>query len=234
MIKIINKTNVIIQCRYNSKRLLGKAIYPLSGIPMLVFLIRRLKECLPENYYQVILATTNNPYDDIVHEWGKSEHILVIRGDENDVLKRYIQTLQKFPAETVVRVTADNPLTCPEILKWLVEESKTNNADYVFCKNLPYGVASDIFSYNLLTSLDKKVLLTEEREHINLHVLNNINQYNVIFRNATGYIARPDLNMTVDTKNDWNHINKLFGKDEKKPWKITISEAIKRMDNASI
>ncbi|KPA11211.1 Spore coat polysaccharide biosynthesis protein SpsF [Candidatus Magnetomorum sp. HK-1] len=227
-------TIVVIQCRYSSSRLLGKAVYPLSGIPMLIFLIRRLKISLPENLFQIILATTNNSTDDIIYVWGKSENIPVVRGDEKDVLKRYIQTLKEYPAQTIVRVTADNPLTCPEIIKCLVKKQQEQNADYAFCENLPYGTASDIFSYNLLVSLDKEIVSAIEREHINLHVLNNIKKFKVTFTNATGKMARPDLNMTVDTISDWYRVKALFDQNEKEPWKITLSEAIKRMDKSSL
>lgn len=34
---------IIIQCRFSSTRLPGKVLYPLNGLPILVFLIRRIK-----------------------------------------------------------------------------------------------------------------------------------------------------------------------------------------------
>jgi len=41
------------------------------------------------------------------------------------------------------------------------------DAEYVQCENLPYGTASDVFSYELLTSLNREITQDEEREHIN-------------------------------------------------------------------
>jgi len=51
---------VVIQCRYNSTRLPGKAMMLLGGIPMLSFLLKRLKAGLPEERFKIILATTED------------------------------------------------------------------------------------------------------------------------------------------------------------------------------
>ncbi|NWH04943.1 cytidylyltransferase domain-containing protein [Desulfobacter latus] len=71
----MKKNNIIIQCRFLSSRLPGKAMYPLRGIPILVFLIRRLKHFLSEEYFRLILATSDLSQDDPVAAWAKYEGI---------------------------------------------------------------------------------------------------------------------------------------------------------------
>ena len=111
---------VVIQCRYNSTRLPGKAMMLLGGIPMLSFLLKRLKAGLPEERFKIILATTEDAADDIIANLGEEEEAEVLRGEEYDVLKRYLRCLEAFPADIVVRVTADNPFTCPEVIECAV------------------------------------------------------------------------------------------------------------------
>ena len=225
---------IIIQCRYNSSRLLGKALYPITNIPLLIFLIRRLKESLMNSPFRIILATSDHKDDDIIDEWGKIENIAVVRGPKDDVLKRYIQTVEVFHSDTIVRVTADNPLTCPEIIKWLVNEQQNNCLDYVFCTNLPYGTGVDVFSLSIIKYLDKKVLTNEEREHISLHILNNKKKFKTLFPQVSDKRARPDIRLTVDTIEDWVRLNELFDINEKAPWRISLVEAIKRVDTNTI
>ncbi len=234
MLRMKTQVLVVIQCRNNSVRLPGKALYPLCGIPMLAFLIRRLRAVLDENEYRIVLATTSLQQDDAVAAWASEEGVQVVRGEENDVLKRYIQCLAVHPSETVVRATADNPLTCPEILKWHVWEMKDKNAEYVQCNNLPVGVGVDVFAADLLKHLDKVVVKPDEREHINLHILRHPSEYEAFSPNVESGLARPDLRMTVDAMEDWLHINSLFSRDEIEPWKITLREAIERMDKVTL
>ena len=234
MLIMKNEVLIVVQCRYNSIRLQGKALYPLAGIPILVFLLRRLQAGLPANTYRIVLATTELQQDNVLAAWGWEEGVAVFRGDEDDVLKRYIGCLKHFPAAAVVRVTADNPLTCPETLKRLVLEKESRDIGYVHCNNLPYGVEVDIFSPDLLKHLDREVTEPEEREHINLHILRNQDKYKTLYINIEGELARPDLRMTIDTMEDWHSIESLFSPREKEPWNIPLREAIARMDKRSV
>ncbi|KPA15166.1 spore coat polysaccharide biosynthesis protein SpsF [Candidatus Magnetomorum sp. HK-1] len=220
---------IVIQSRYNSKRLYGKALYPICGLPLISFLIKRLKYNLPADYI-IVLATTENKEDDILVEWANHEKINVFRGHENDVLKRYIDCLNLFSSKTIVRVTGDNPLTCPKIIEWLISKKIDNKLDYIFCENLPYGVGVDIFHSDTLIQLDKKTDLKDEREHINLHILRNLQNFKTAFPKAEDRLDRPDLRMTVDTIDDWININRLFFNDKAISYNISLIEAIKIMD----
>ena len=226
----MNKVLVVVQCRFNSSRLPGKALYPIAGVPMLTFLLRRLKAGLPENRFTVMVATTEHQPDDIVAAWGLAEKAALCRGEEDDVLKRYVKCLDSCDVATVVRVTADNPLTCPEIVKWLVQEKEAEDLDYIQCTNLPYGAGVDVFSAALLKSFQQNLTDPREREHINLHILRNPDRFKTSFPEQEGELARPDLRMTVDTKDDWLSMASLFNLTEKVPWEIPLREAIERMD----
>lgn len=209
-------------------------MYPLAGIPMLVFLLRRLQAGLSNTTYRIILGTSDQHQNDIIVAWGTKEEVAVFRGDENDVLNRYAKCLECYPADTVVRVTADNPLTCPEIIKKLVLEKKSKDADYIQCTNLPYGAGVDVFSSGVLKYLDQNVSEPDEREHINLHILRNRDKFKTFSTDIHGELARPDLNMTIDTKEDWHRIESLFDPAEKESWKIPLREAIERMDKKPV
>ena len=174
------KNLIIVQCRFNSSRLPGKALYPIGKWPMLVFLLRRLQCSLSAENFQIVLATTDSFQDDIIARWGLSEEVAVVRGAKHDVLRRYYQCLTSYPSDVVVRVTADNPLTCPDVIKCLVDVIRENNADYVQSMNLPYGAGVDVFSADILRMLQEQVTESDEREHINLHLLRNKKNFQLL------------------------------------------------------
>jgi spore coat polysaccharide biosynthesis protein SpsF (cytidylyltransferase family) len=225
---------VVIQCRYNSTRLPGKAMMLLGGIPMLSFLLKRLKAGLPEERFKIILATTKDAADDIIANLGEEEEVEVLRGDENDVLERYLRCLEGFPADIVVRVTADNPFTCPEVIEYAVNEMIKRKVDYLKCENLPDGSGVDVFSANLLKQLGVKAKGLQEREHINMYVLNNMEEYATYFLQFDGKYAQPSIRVTVDTIEDLENVRSIFKQGDIDPWRISLLEIVKRMDPSII
>jgi spore coat polysaccharide biosynthesis protein SpsF len=223
-------TLIVVQCRYNSVRLPGKALYPLGGRPMLSFLLKRLRHGLTDSSYHLVLATTRNREDDIITAWGFAENVPVVRGDDQDVLKRYIHCLEAHPAEAVVRVTADNPLTGPDIIGQAVAVLCSEMAEYVHCRNMPCGAGVDVFTANVLRRLDHRATEPACREHINKFILDNPRLFTIGVLDAAPALARPDLRMTIDTAEDWQRLAALFSPEEDGPWRISLEEAITRMD----
>jgi len=227
------QTLVVIQSRFNSSRLPGKALWPLAGLPLLTFLIRRLKAGLPASEYRLVLATTGLAADDILAAWGEAEDIAVVRGDEQDLVGRFNSCIKQFPADFVVRVTADNPLTCPQALKQLVAAARKHRADYVYCPNLPVGAGVDVFSAQTLERLSRAAA-PDEREHLNLHILNHPENFSSFFPEAQGPLARPDLRLTVDTLEDWRRVRALIDATDTEPWNLSLHAAISRLDNRTL
>ena len=224
--------NIIVQCRFSSTRLPGKAMYPICGIPLLTFLIRRLKNSLQDNTHRIIVATTQNREDNPVAAWAEHENVHVIRGSQEDVLSRYILVLSSHPASINVRVTADNPLTCPEIIKSSVSLLQEKRLDYVQAQGFPHGTGVDVFSTPLLNYLHGHTSEPLDREHINNYILKNTEKFHHGALQASGALSRPDLSMTVDTPDDFKKITCIFNVQKNPmPWNMTLNQAIDNMDN---
>ena len=70
-----------------STRLPGKVLRPIAGQPLLWHIVHRLREiALIED---VAIATTTNPLDDAIVEFGRQQGVTVVRGPEDDVLARF-------------------------------------------------------------------------------------------------------------------------------------------------
>jgi len=223
---------IIIQCRFSSSRFPGKVLYPLNGLPILVFLIRRLKNANIQG--KIVVATTESPEDDIVVSWAEHESVAVVRGETDDVLSRYIKCVKAFPSDFVIRVTADNPLTDPMIINLVIDEMVKGNRDYVSAINgFSYGSGVDAFKSTILTLLDKKARNNADREHINAYILDNEHEFHCCHISPPKELAREDVKVTVDTFEDWQRINRLLKADLSDAIGISLIDAIKRFDSLS-
>lgn len=225
------KANVIIQCRFSSARLPGKVVYPLGGIPLLAFLIRRLKYTLPADGYRLIVATSRQAEDDIVAAWAIHENVELVRGSLDDVLSRYIKVIERYPTHVNVRVTADNPFTCPAVLAQVVTLLRCDKLDYVLTKNFPYGAGVDVFSSSVLEKLDSLATEAADREHINKYIVDHPEEFRTGVVRAEAALARPDLNFTVDTPSDFQRVTGILAENASySPWKLQLKDVISLMD----
>jgi spore coat polysaccharide biosynthesis protein SpsF len=199
---------VVIQVRYNSKRLPGKAILPFGGVPMIVYLLRRLA-CLSESYNMVV-ATTVSKEDDIIEKLSAAEEVNVFRGQEDDVLSRYIQCLAKFSSKIVVRVTADNPFTDPHIITKAVLAMKKGGYDYVRAiEGFALGIGVDVFTRDLLEYINQRAHSAYEREHIDAYAMKHLDDFKVKMIRAPKELAHPESRVTIDTRRDYKEMLRI-------------------------
>ena len=203
------QTLLVIQARFNSSRLHGKALFSLGGVPMLVYLIRRLKEV--SSLGKLIVATTQNREDELIASLANQEAIEVVRGEDEDVLARYIRCLDVFPSKTIVRITADNPLTDPGIISQVIQFMNDREYDYVRAiDGYPVGVGVDAFSENLLRISYKNSTSGYEREHIDAYVMSKRDKFKIYDLPALPGLKHPNLRLTVDTIEDYNKVKELI------------------------
>ncbi|MEW5772131.1 MAG: NTP transferase domain-containing protein [Thermodesulfobacteriota bacterium] len=224
------ETLVVIQARSASTRLPGKARLPLAGRPMLAFLLERLHGVAG----RLCLATTDRPEDAALADLATSQGVAVVRGEENDVLARYLRCLDAFPARIVVRVTGDNPLTCPG----LVDEAARlvrEGADYAgIPADAPKGLAVDAFSAAALRRVARDAGDPAEREHINLHVLLHPEDFRTASPGLAPAARRPDISLTVDTPEDYQRIRRFVEEVCAGEPPLTPLELVKTHDRAPV
>ena len=207
------KTGVIIAARTGSRRLQGKALLPLLGIPMVSFLIRRLKPSLQADC--LMLATTRKSEDDRLEKLAREEQIICFRGDENNLIKRYLDAARKFDIDRIVRVTADCPFVSAETLDYCLSLCD-EHTDYDLAstkKQFPVGVDYELFSSKGLTHLYEKCRPTEEeQEHLTLHMVNHPEKFNIMKLSPQAQWRWQGRDFTVDTRQDYEWAAALVAK----------------------
>ncbi len=227
-----NSGLVVIQCRYGSRRLPGKALYPLGGLPMVAFLARRLAKA--GKTWPVVLATTQLAEDDTVAAWAEHESLKVVRGESEDVLARYLLCLETCGADFAIRVTADNPLTCPGVIERVFQEMSRGSWDYLDAMaGWPKGAGVDAFGRKTLERCHDLARGPADREHINLYILEHPDLFTRRSLTPAPAEARADLNFSVDTREEWLRMAGLLS-GVAEPWKMSLEDAIRRADGSTL
>jgi len=201
----------IIQARMGSTRLPGKIMYNVCGESLLSLMIKRIKNA--KKLDKIIIATTNNPNDDVIVNFCKSNKIDFFRGSEHDVLSRYYETAKKFQSNIIIRLTSDTPLLDPKTIDSVVEQYEKNNYDYVsnqfpFPRTYPDGTNVEVFSFNLLKEMYEKAKNPSDREHVTTFVSMQPKLFKIFRVDYPKDISKYRFNLDYDV--DYQLIKKVY------------------------
>jgi spore coat polysaccharide biosynthesis protein SpsF len=199
----LGKVGVIVAARTQSSRLPGKALMPLQGRPMILFLLSRLAGMKKAD---VVLATTDLVSDDNLAVIVEAAGVPVFRGSESDVVARYCAAAEVFNFDTVVRVTGDCPLVDADLIDGCLAQCETfENFDLASTKGVfPIGLDAEIYPAKVMAALNIGGRLSaEDREHLTLHMYRNAGFTVRKIQTPIGW--KPvDRSFTVDTRADYD------------------------------
>ncbi len=98
----------IIQARLGSSRLPLKSLLCFRGSPVIDWVTTRVARSRKVD--RVLVAIPDTELDAVLADHLAARRVACFRGDENDVLGRYVNAAASVDAGTVIRVCADNPL----------------------------------------------------------------------------------------------------------------------------
>jgi spore coat polysaccharide biosynthesis protein SpsF len=229
-----NQTNaVIIQARMTSSRLPGKVLADICGKPSLQHMLERVSRAKKVN--NIIVATTVNATDDPIVELCNQLGYKVFRGDEIDVLGRFLQAAELENSEVVVRLTADCPMVDPTIIDEVIGVYNLGDFDYVSNCNertYPDGLDVEIFSISALREADENVISSFGREHVTPYIRGVYFEYergNFKIKQVKFLTDLSHIRWTVDTYKDLEVVRELISNlPEKYSWLDALSFATKK------
>lgn len=160
------RATCLIQARMGSTRFPGKVVHELGGRPMLRFMLDRL-ETLPVE--RIVVATSDLEADDLVEKIALEAGANVFRGSERDVLGRFAGAAEAFPADLVIRLTADCPFADPEVVARALAGSEYAGSDFfsnTVIRSFPVGLDVEVMSFSALRMAADEALDPFEREHV--------------------------------------------------------------------
>lgn len=162
----------IVQARMSSTRLPGKVLLPLAGQQVLAHVVGRLRHC--RMLEEVVVATSDDASDDVLHDWCRAHAVPVFRGSLEDVLDRFCQCARHHQADAVVRITADCPAIDPQLVDVVVQGFLAGSYDlYYLGGEFPDGLDCAVFSRAALERAWREAVLKSEREHVGPYVVNH-------------------------------------------------------------
>ena len=205
------KVNCFIQARMGSNRLPGKVMKIIRGKPVIEHIILALKKS--NLIDSIVVLTSDRETDEVLVNFLKKNNYLYFRGNENDVLQRYVEAGKKFSCYLVVRITADCPLTDPQIVDKVIQHALLSGADYtsnVLERTFPDGHDVEVIKYSVLENINEESVDKLEHEHITLHILKNKSKFKV--KNVCAPINKhhSEWRICLDTEKDLSLIRKIY------------------------
>jgi spore coat polysaccharide biosynthesis protein SpsF len=219
------RVGAVIQARFSSQRLPGKVLRPLCGKPLLAHLVGRLQRSAVLDV--IAVATSTEPSDDAVAAFCADSGISCQRGSLDDVLGRIQAAAHALQLDGIVRVSGDSPLLDPGLVRQAVKLFRRGGWDLVTnvqVRSFPKGQSVEIIAAAALEEVAAKAKAAAEREHVTPYLYAHPNLFRI--RNLVARVARPTLQLSVDTAEDFTRIEAILTAAGARADRLDLEEAV--------
>jgi spore coat polysaccharide biosynthesis protein SpsF len=218
----------LLQARLSSTRLPGKVLKPLAGAPMILRQVERVRRA--RRIDRLVVATSEEASDDPLVEALRPAGVDVFRGPLEDVLARFVGALDAWPAEHVVRLTGDCPLSDPAVIDATIELHLRAGVDYTHNRREPHGYPKgqdvEVITAAALRQAAAEAATPEEHEHVTWGVRNHPERYRIARLDPS--VDEGLVRWTVDRPDDYAFVaavyealypdDPAFGSDAVRAW----------------
>ena len=172
----------------------------------------------------MVVATSTNKADDAIESLCKKMDVTCVRGSENDVLDRFLNTLREHPSTHVVRICSDNPFLDIGLMQQMIEKHLESDSDYTSYayKQTPvmlthFGFFAEIVKAEALQRLDG--MTTDKavcREHVTNCLYTDPENFSINFIPLDeSEFSTNKIRLTIDTPEDFSMAEDIFTTLEK-------------------
>jgi spore coat polysaccharide biosynthesis protein SpsF len=196
-----------------SSRLPGKVMAPVLGEPMIGRQVERLRRS--SRIDELMVATSTDRSDDPLAAYCEVLGLEVFRGSLEDVLDRYRAAVARRPqATTIIRLTADCPLTDPQLIDQVIDHHHEVGADYTSntlgTRTYPHGLDAEVIRTGVLLQAAERAEDYYEREHVTPYVYRRPEIYRLA--GVARHASLAALRWTVDTPPDLAFVRDVYAK----------------------
>jgi spore coat polysaccharide biosynthesis protein SpsF len=204
------RTVAVVQARATSSRFPGKVLADLGGLPVLAWVLRRARAAAVDD---IVVATTVNAADDPLIAIAEREGARWFRGEEHDVLGRYVMAAREAQADAVVRLTADCPLLDAEVIDRVIGAlcESPDSVDYaanVIVRTFPQGLDAEALFFDVLLRAHRMGRSPEAREHVTWYIREERPDL-FAWRSVTADTDDSDLQWSVDRPDDLERLRTI-------------------------
>ncbi|OEH85489.1 hypothetical protein BHU72_05225 [Desulfuribacillus stibiiarsenatis] len=200
-----------IEARMTSTRLPGKVMLDIAGKPVIQHIIERLRRS--KYLDEIVVATTTNYEDDVLVKLCEEIGCKYYRGSENDVLLRVLQAAQSVSGDIIVEITGDCPFADWRHVDTLIAKFFSGDYDYVsntIERTFPDGFDVQVFPTSVLNEVNTLTSCPVDHEHVSLFIYSNADRYKLLNWYAPSNLNYPDIEVTLDTKEDYKLISTIY------------------------
>ena len=227
--------DIFIPARLDSKRLPKKHLEEINNIPLIEILVNRLKTV--KKARKIIVCTTDKKSDDSLVEFLKDRRILFYRGNEKDILQRFLDASKEFKTEIIIDIEGDKIYTEPSIVDEVITEMENNNYDFIIGSDSPtkfnpdshfiHGVIPTGIRVSCLEKICNQDNKNKETGYKEIFI-DDVNIKKKFFLLQSDIQIPNQLRLTIDYPEDLIFAKKLFGKLEKN---FTYHDILKIVNN---
>jgi spore coat polysaccharide biosynthesis protein SpsF len=189
-------------------------------------MVRRVRKC--RSIDEVVIATTDKPYDDPIADLCREKGIDFFRGSEELVVARVEETIKQYKdVEQVTSLSGDCPFSYPPMIDYVNYLFMKYNYDYisndVVERSFPDGLDVQVYKPSALL---KVIPLINNPKHFS-HSAWNIPTYGSELLKIGNWKAPvryhwPELGLTLDERLDYTFLLSLWDKftDHNQPEKL--------------
>ena len=203
----------VVQARLGSTRLPGKILKPFYGNQSILDLMVHKLSAISN--IPVIIATTNSVINEPIEKKALALGVKCFRGEENDVLKRFIDVAEYFDIQGIFRICSDNPFLDVHAARQLVEIAMKSCNDYIsFDIDGTPSIKTHFGFWGEFVTLDalKRVIgFTDDllyREHVTNYIYSHPELFNI--------------QLTIDTLEDFSVAQRIYRDLQEKRVEISI------------
>jgi spore coat polysaccharide biosynthesis protein SpsF len=197
-----------------SERLPGKVMKDILGKPMISYTLDRA--ATSKYIDEVVLATSDTDKEQPLVTYLKQNRYKVFCGDENNVLKRYVDAANQFGGDIIIRITGDCPLIDPMIIDNVVTYFLSNSYDFIRLDvpdSFVRGFDVEVFTRE---AMDRVYDITQKiegdspyKEHVTLYMYQHPEKFKVdVVKGSPLY--QKGYRLCVDTKEDLQLITTIY------------------------
>ena len=228
------KTSIIIQARVGSTRLPNKIIQPFYKQESILDII--IQKLLKLTDIEVILAIPSTKENDVLYSVAERHKIRCFRGDEDNVLKRFIDAANFAKSQYIVRICSDNPFlnieSIQNMLDLLKEKGYQDNYISYKIKDTPsikthYGFWAEVVSVNALLRVAEMTSDKLYTEHVTNFIYEHPDDFKITLIDASNTIdGYNDVRLTIDTNDDFSNGSIIYTRVYDKIESPSISDVL--------
>ncbi len=204
----------ITQARISSSRLPRKVLLKINEKSLLQYHLERAKKSKLVNKW--IVATTDENESDLICEIASKLSIDSFKGNLEDVLDRFYQSVKNENPDYIVRITSDCPLIDASIIDDVIKSCIDEKVEYMsntLKPTFPDGMDVEVFTFAALEKAWKDSKIQSEREHVTPYIWKNSSYFDQTIFTCKNFIGSDDFSnyrLTVDQREDFNLVKELI------------------------